>query len=107
MNKIYSLLSICQKAGKLSSGEFSCEEAIRGGKAFLVFLAKDASENTKKKFRNATKHHEVKGFAFGTKAEFGRTIGKEERAVLAVLDEGFAKKILMLLEQVEEATNIE
>lgn len=107
MNKIYSLLSMCQKAGKLASGEFACEEAIRGGKALLIFVAEDASNNTKKKFKNATMHHQVKGVLFGTKEDFGRTIGKEERAVLAVLEEGFAKKIIMLLEQMEIATDIE
>ena len=53
MNKIYSLLGLCQKAGKIVSGEVGCEAAIKNKTAKLLLLAEDASENTKKKFQNS------------------------------------------------------
>ena len=48
--KIYSLLGICRKAGCIKAGEFQTEKAVKTGLAFLVIVAEDASENTKKRF---------------------------------------------------------
>ncbi len=36
------------KAGKVASGEFSTEKAVKTGKARLVIVADEASANTKK-----------------------------------------------------------
>ena len=44
-----SLAGLAAKAGKVVSGEFATEKAVKTGKAFLVITARDASENTKKK----------------------------------------------------------
>ena len=48
MDKKWGLVSLCQKAGALVSGEYATMEAIKAGKAFLVLLAADASAGTKK-----------------------------------------------------------
>ena len=34
-----------------------------------------------------------------TRAQLGKAIGKDERVVVALLDEGFAKKLAMMLEE--------
>ena len=49
-NKILSLVGLAMKAGKVVSGEFSTEKAVKEGKASLVIVAEDASDNTKKLF---------------------------------------------------------
>jgi ribosomal protein L7Ae-like RNA K-turn-binding protein len=90
-NKIYSLLGLCQKAGKLVSGEFSVENAIKGGKACLVIVSNDASENTSKKFRDKCDYYEVPFYMFGDKEKLGHAIGKEVRTSIAITDDGFAK----------------
>ena len=41
------------KAGKIASGDFSVEKAVRSGTAKLVMLDESASENTKKQWRDA------------------------------------------------------
>ena len=46
------MLSIAKKAGKVASGEFMTENAVKSGGAALVIVAEDASDNTKKKFKN-------------------------------------------------------
>ena len=99
MRKIYSLLGLCKRAGKIAGGEVAAIEAIRGKKAFLVIVADDASANTKKKFHNSAAFYEIPIIEFGTKAELGRAIGEEIRAVLAVTESGFANKLKMLAEQ--------
>ena len=57
-NKVLSLLGLATKAGKIASGEFSTEKSVKSGKGFLVLVAADASENTKKKFRNMCEFYE-------------------------------------------------
>lgn len=49
-DRVRSLLSLAMKAGKLVSGEFLTEKAVKTGKATLVIAAEDASDNTKKMF---------------------------------------------------------
>ena len=46
------MIGLAQKAGKIVSGEFATEKAVKTGKAALVIVAGDASENTKKMFTN-------------------------------------------------------
>ena len=51
-SKGLSMLGLAMKAGKVSSGEFATEQAVKSGSAYLVILAETASANTQKKFRN-------------------------------------------------------
>ena len=90
------------KAGKVVSGEFMTENAIKDGSACLVILAKDCSNNTKKKFRNSCEYYQVPYAEAEDKDELGRCIGKEFRASLAVIDEGFAKTLMSYLENNQE-----
>ncbi len=92
-NKSLSMIGLAAKAGKISSGEFAVKKAVKSGAAFLVIVAKDASDNTRKKFSNKCKYYETPIIFFGTKEELGKVLGKEYRASLAILDENFAKGI--------------
>lgn len=96
-DRILSMLGLCMKAGKIKSGGFQTEEAVKGGKAWLVIKALDASGNTAKKFGDMCSFYEVPCFEYGTKEELGRAIGKEERSVIAVCDEGFSKTLTTYL----------
>ena len=51
-SKVLSSLGLATKAGQTQSGEFCTEMAVKKGRAFLVIIAQDASENTKKMFMN-------------------------------------------------------
>ena len=89
------------KAGKVVSGEFATEKAVKTGKAWMVIVSEAASENTKKMFRNMCTFYEVPMYVYGTKEDLGHSMGKEFRASLAVTDEGFAKSIEKRLNEVE------
>lgn len=101
--KILSLIGLAMKAGKIVSGEFSTEKAVKAGKGRLVIVAESASDNTKKKFRNMCEYYQVPIYFFGKKEELGNAIGKEFRASLAILDDNFAeaikKQLVMNLKQ--------
>ena len=90
---LLSFLGICKKSGKLSLGFESCIDALKKKKSHLILITRDLSENTKKKFRNMCTYYEVPLYFFGEKETLGHAMGKEFRASLAVLDEGFAKAI--------------
>ncbi len=92
-NKVLSLIGLATKAGKTASGEFLTEREVKSGRAALVIVAGDASENTKKKFRNMCDYYKVPIYFYEDKDTLGHAMGKQFRASLAVLDEGFAKGI--------------
>lgn len=70
------------------------EKSIKSKASFLVLVAEDASDNTKKMFQNMCAYYQVPICFFGTKEELGHAMGKEIRASLSFEDEGFAKAIL-------------
>ena len=92
-SKAMALISLAMKAGKVASGEFSTEKMVKDGKAKLVIIAKDASDNTKKKFHNMCTYYEVPYSLLGDKIQLGNAIGKEFRASLAIVDENLAQAI--------------
>ena len=49
-DKVLSLLGLAARGRNLVSGEFSTEKAVKEGKAALVIVSTDASDNTKKLF---------------------------------------------------------
>ena len=103
-NRILSLVSLATKAGKTVSGEFCTEKEVKSGRAALVIVAGDASDNTKKKFRNMCEFYEVPIYFYKDKDTLGHAMGKEMRASLAVLDEGLAKGILKHIKAEESQT---
>ena len=92
-DKVTGLISLATKAGKTVSGEFCTEREVKSKKAALVIVADDASANTKKKFRNMCDFYKVPIYFYKDKDTLGHAMGKEFRASLAILDEGFAKSI--------------
>lgn len=98
MDKVLSMISLATKAGKTTSGEFSVEKAVKDGKARLVIVSEEASDNTKKKFTNMCDYYKVPIYIYGKKEELGHFMGKEFRASVAILDEGFKKALEKQLE---------
>lgn len=97
-SKALSLVSLATKAGKTASGEFCTEKEVKTGMAELVIVAEDASDNTKKKFKNMCNFYEVPIYFYGDNDTLGHAMGKEFRAMVAVTDAGFAKGIVKHLE---------
>ena len=98
-DRLLSLLGICRRAGRLVIGADPVKEAVETGKAFLVLGASDISQNTEKKIRATVeaKSNVQYRIVRRTKDEISFSLGKT-CATLAVIDEGFAKKLLELIE---------
>ena len=93
-DRILSMLGLAERAGKVASGEFSTERAVKSQRAFLVIVSTDASENTKKMFRDMCSFYQVPMYLYATKETLGHAIGKQHRASLAVVEEGFANSLI-------------
>ncbi|MBQ3487354.1 MAG: ribosomal L7Ae/L30e/S12e/Gadd45 family protein [Clostridia bacterium] len=89
--KLFNCLGLCQRAGKCQSGAFAAERALTTGKAKLVLLEENASENTKDRFSALCEGRKV---PFRLVPEVGRAIGREAHGVMAVTDIGFVNMIL-------------
>ena len=76
------------------------------GRAFLVIVAEDASENTRKRFQDKCTFYEIPCFVFETRERLGRAIGKELRASLAIGDENLAGAVEKLLRQLEAGSQV-
>lgn len=96
--KYYGMISLAQKAGKLAVGESKAQDVIRGEKAYLIILACDASENTKKKFSDMSKYRDIPIVYVKDRYKFGDTIGRKFAVSAAVTDKGFADGIAGLYE---------
>ncbi len=100
--KVFSYIGLAAKAGFLASGEFMSEKAVKEGKAKLVIVAEDASDNTKKMFTNMCTYYKVPIYFFGEKTKLGHAIGKEFRASLVLLDKGLADMVEKQLDTVNK-----
>ena len=87
------MIGMAMKAGKVASGEFATEKAVKTGKAYMVIVASDSSDNTKKNFSDMCSYYNVPIYFFSDKEELGHAIGKQFRASLAILDEGLKNTI--------------
>lgn len=93
ITKALSMLGMATRAGKTVSGEFAVEKSVKQGTAYLVLLAEDASDNTKKKFTDMCTYRKLPYLLLADRETLGRAIGKEFRACVAVEDENLAKVI--------------
>ncbi len=95
--KVLSYLGLCKKAGQLVSGEFMTINAIKDGSAKLVIVGTDVSDNSLKKVKDKCDYYHVPYILMSNKETLGHSIGSEIRAMIAILNDGFAKAIMNCL----------
>ena len=91
MERILNNLGLCQRANGLISGEEMVIEAIQSKKVCYVFLASDASNNSKKKIYDKALYYNVEVNESYTCSELSHAIDKENRMVIGITNPGFLK----------------
>lgn len=101
-DKAANYLGLMRKAGHIALGEYDAGAAARAGKACLLLLAQDASDNARKR---------AEGFAYTAQAPLLRLpytkqalcerLGKTGCAIAAVTDLGLAKAFVSALAQAD------
>ena len=79
------------RANALVSGQEIVEESLRSKKVFYIFLASDASDNTKKAIYNKAKYYNVEVCDKYSSSELNQAIGKTGRMVLGMTSMNFVK----------------
>lgn len=93
LEKVSQLLGLARRAGKLSIGASDSLPAISGKRAYLVFLASDAGDNTSKKVRDKCAFYNVPVYHGFNRTQLGRGCGYGQAVVITVNNHGFAAKI--------------
>src|SRR5690625_6313913 len=98
MNHSYlNLLGLAYRARKISTGEELILKDIQKRHAKLILIANDVSEQTKRKLTNKCKTYDVPYIEVDDRYTLVGAIGKQARVAIAILDDGFAKKLKSLL----------
>ena len=99
-DKVLGMLGLAARAGKVLSGEDMVTDAIKSRKAEAVIVASDASERSKKLFRDKCSYYHVPIYEYSDKEGLGHAIGKDERSSAAIVDRGLSEAIRKLLDSV-------
>ena len=96
--RVFGMLGLAARAGKLISGEKACLQTIRRGGAYAALIDAGASDNAFKALRNACGTH-VCPLITLPQGRLGDAIGKPGRITVTVTDPGFAKEIARLAQE--------
>ena len=108
MDKLLRYFSVSRKAGLLELGEEDTGAAVRGGKAKVVFLAADASDNARRRAEGFVHGRNVPLLRIGrTKEEISAATGKGGCSMAAVTDIGLADSMLSALAEEDPAAYAE
>ncbi|MBU3851633.1 MAG: YlxQ-related RNA-binding protein [Candidatus Paralactobacillus gallistercoris] len=91
-----NLIGLSLRAKQQISGEALVLQAIRQKKAKLVLLANDAGSNLQKEITNKCHYYQVALSNTLSTAQLTQAIGRP-RTVIAITNDGFAKKLITLL----------
>lgn len=97
INKVYGLLGISSKAGKVISGTDIILEKMERKKVKLVIIAEDASEKTIKNMKYYCNKENAELIIYGNILENSKAIGKHNRATIAIIDQNLANAIKKLI----------
>lgn len=93
-DKIYSIVGIARKGGKISIGYDVTCTAVEKNKSVLVLIAADASDKTKKNIQFICDKYNCKYVEYGEKELLGKSLGRKMVGVLSINDQNIASYIL-------------
>ena len=94
-SELLRFLGLMRRAGKLSVGEEGTGQAARAGKARLILLARDASDNARDRAEGfARRCGAALVLLHADKAALASALGVAGGSMAAVCDAGFARALL-------------
>lgn len=96
-SKLAGMLGLARRAGKVTFGFDAVLKETVAGRARAVLVSQDASPRTSGKIKEACEGADVKFLVLPlSKEQLGRSIGRDDTAVAAVVDRLFADRIMEL-----------
>ena len=96
-NKLFGMLGLATKAGKVTFGTEASIECINKKKAKLVIIATDSSEKTKKNFEFLCQKNEIPIYIYETIENLSKAIGNKNKAIICIKDKNFADNISKII----------
>ncbi len=101
-DKILGLLGLMRRANALDVGETNSGAAVKAGRAKLLLLASDASDNARRRAETFVFGHRTFLLTLPyTKAEVSGSVGVSSCSMAAVTDIGFANALMKALAAVD------
>ena len=92
-----SFLGLAARAGAVVSGFDACKEALTSGQAHLVLTDGELSEAQREKLQNLCLQANVPLIGCSATMDLGYAIGRPGRKIVAITREGFAEKMIDVL----------
>ncbi|GAB6170124.1 50S ribosomal protein L7ae-like protein [Clostridium carnis] len=99
MTKFFNFLGLIKRSGNIIEGYSKCNEQRNRIPLFLFIISNDASDSTKRKFKNHCNERNIQIIEDFSKEDLGYPIGREEVKIIAISDENMAKKLYTLYEE--------
>ena len=93
INKIYGLLGLCARAGKVVSGMDAVSDEIKRNKVKLLIIAEDASAKTIDNIKYLADKKKIPIIVIGKIEENSKAIGKQNRAIIGIKDKNISNGI--------------
>lgn len=97
MDNILKSLGLAYKGKRIIIGD-EIIPLLKKHQVKLIMLASDASENTKKRYKDKSLFYKTEIIECFSKIEFGSALGKHYVAVIGILDSKMRDKILNTIE---------
>ena len=104
--KMRGLMGLALRAGQMTPGAAMTLDAVKAGRAALVLLDEGASENTRKKIRDACAYRRVPCFLL-PEGWIDQSCGKEGRFAAAVAPGGLCEQMRRLMDAQVQTDNID
>ncbi len=98
MQKVYNIIGLAQKAGKVSAGTLATRTSLIRKRASLLIISADISPATKDSLVSLCRRQKIPWVELGDKYNLGTAVGKAYRVALTINDSGMAKKMLDSIE---------
>lgn len=96
---LLNFLGLAMRAGKVKSGESVIHTEIKKQRLYLVIIASDASKNTIKTLTNKCQSYQIPYRIISDRYALGEAVGKEARVNIGITDQGFAKKLISMIDE--------
>ncbi len=97
-NKIFNLLGLARKAGKLQAGTEAVKGSLKKGDCCLLVISTDMSDRIKKDYMAISSRNDIKCLEIADRIQLGRAVGKSQVTILSVNEAGIAQQIIKLYE---------
>lgn len=97
MDRVFSLIGLAQKAGKVSSGTMAAKTSLIRKRARLLVVSHDISPGTLDGLLKICAKNKIPGICYGTKNELGSSVGKAYRVALTINDQSIASAVIQAI----------